>query len=84
MNYIRQLFPKSHMRLPAAALTVVVGLAFACSESPTEATPDGLGASFAKGGNKGGNTNDCGFTLSASPFAMTTATLCGVTTALHM
>jgi len=53
MNYIRHLFPKRRVGLPAAALTVVAGLAFACSESPTEATLDGLAPQFAKGGDKG-------------------------------
>jgi len=61
MDCIRQLFPKRCVRLPAAALTVVVGLAFACSESPT-ATQEGVGVSFAKGGKPGANTNDCGST----------------------
>jgi len=48
MNFIRHLFPKRRVGLPAAALTVVAGLAFACSESPTEATLDGLAPSFKK------------------------------------
>ena len=46
MNYIRHLFPKIRVRLPAAALTVAVGFAFACSESPTEATLDDLAPRF--------------------------------------
>lgn len=60
MNHIRLRFPKKAM-LPAAALSVAVGLAFACSESPTEATSQGTAVSFKKGGKPGGNTNDCGF-----------------------
>ena len=54
MNFIRHLFPKRRVGLPAAALTVVAGLAFACSESPTEATLDGLAPQFDKR-----DTGDC-------------------------
>ena len=36
-----------------AALLAALGLAFACSESPTEATPDDLAPQFARGGGKG-------------------------------
>jgi len=62
MHHIRQLFPKRSMRLPAAALMVVVGLAFACAESPTEvATADDASSPLFKG-KPGGKTNDCGFT----------------------
>ena len=53
MSYIRHLFPKRRVRLPAAALAAVVGLAFACSESPTEAALDGVAPLFKPGGGKG-------------------------------
>jgi len=62
MNYIRHLFPKRRVGLPAAVLTVVAGLAFACSESPTEVvTADDASSPLFKG-KPGGKTNDCGFT----------------------
>ena len=53
MSYIRQLSPKRRVRLPAAALAAVVGLAFACSESPTNATADGMAPLFKPGGGRG-------------------------------
>jgi len=46
MDCIRQLFPKRHVRLPVAALMAALGLAFACSESPTETTLDGMAPLF--------------------------------------
>jgi len=50
----------------SAALVAVLGLAFACSESPTEVALDDLTPQFDhKGkphGKPGGQTNDCGFT----------------------
>ena len=58
MRYVHKLFSGRHAGPPAAVLTVALGLAFACSESPTEATLDDLAPRFhhrpGHGGGPGG------------------------------
>lgn len=53
MRYVHKLFSGRHAGRPAAVLTVALGLGFACSEAPTEATLDDLAPRFAKGGKPG-------------------------------
>lgn len=50
MRYVHKLFSGRHAGRPAAVLTVALGLAFACSEVPTQTTLDDLAPQF---GHKG-------------------------------
>lgn len=60
MRYVHKLFSGTHAGRPAAVLTVALGLAFACSEVPTQTTLDDLAPQFGHKGETHGKPGGSG------------------------